>query len=305
MEDANGEKWMSREVKCICSGRECSGREYSGYMECSVCHSMQHKECMEGAINNNSQYKCAECTLTHLDLLSPILDILSPIMKVDLIGEETNQAESRYIKSFALSQEQYSLIQQYPQIFALELRSMKLAGNEDEGKIKALVFVNGQLIYSYKSSNCWKQRLSISNIHAGVNLFQFFMKNEGMEYVFLLALVEKYTKDKLFSQIIERNTQDIEESRYFVMQFAQEKYANMELDSALSPSQKHFQINLKCPFTLQPVRVPVRGRKCTHIEVIYILYIYILYSISIYNFNLYKYETVAHIILLNIIQVYI
>ena len=236
-----------KDLSCICD--DCW--KVSNLITCTVCSKKLHTACM-GNLTFQKKFTCITC---QFKILNPSDEVLQFLVSPFIIPENREKSVS-FNYSATLANE----ISNVKTATEVQLRCIKIQspGFCINWPKNGTLSINKRNIKEFKSDKNRKEVcLDISILlKVGTNEIGFSKKQDSEDYCLAVVKVRKNTVDSLFQKFV-KNVQPVEKC----LRLLNKTYLP-EKDLKAS----HIKIVFKCPYSLQNIKYPARGKKCSHVS---------------------------------------
>jgi hypothetical protein len=239
------------DLSCICNQNTLNRPTVT----CQSCSKKQHKNCISYFISTEN-YICPSCRVVKLN---PAVEVIEFLIKPFIVADEQLQGQHR---TFTMTKEIKDEIFVAANNIDLQLRCLNLTINQSgimwpkQGNL----YINERPIKEFKQnpSNGVKKKDSAIDISLlvsiGINSIGLTKRNDNSVYCLSLAKVRKLTKEEVFEKLSAGVLTELE-CKDFITNL-------LDCDNDLQPCMVSFP--LKCPYSLQLINCPVRGKNCRH-----------------------------------------
>lgn len=235
-----------KDLSCICDDYW----KVSSLLTCTICLKKLHSSCM-GNLTFLKKFICISC---QLKLLNPSDEVLQFLIAPFVLTE--NKEKSR---QFTYSNPLKTEISDLRTGVEVQLRCIKVQspGFSISWPKGGSLIVNKKIIKEFKSGKRKDFSIDISILlHVGTNEIGFIKKQDPDDYCLALVKVKKHPTEELFQRFL-KNPKPAEKFLKIVQK-------NFLPENEVKPSL--IKVEVKCPYSLQTIKTPARGKKCEHIN---------------------------------------
>jgi hypothetical protein len=234
-----------KQLKCICD----DVWKKAPLVVCVVCNKKQHSSCI-GNLVFEQKYYCVSCQMKKLNPADEVLDFL---VYPFLVCENRNRT-----KNFMYSKSLKNEINEFKNGIEVQFRCVKVQapGFQICWPKRGTLYLNQKPILEFKDRKHKKETsldMSIM-LTLGNNEISLEKRNDTDDYCLAVVKVKKLRSQDLLKKLSSK-TLALHKSLDLIKSF-------FKPDKEVKPSL--LKISLRCQFTLQPIKIPARGKKCNH-----------------------------------------
>ncbi|OMJ90865.1 hypothetical protein SteCoe_6742 [Stentor coeruleus] len=237
-----------KNIKCICD--KTSG---NNLIFCRTCNKKQHISCM-GSLSMLKFYECTSCMIIKMNPADEVLDFLvSPYM----IGQQIIRKSFNYTES--LKNEVFS----NKSNIEIQFRCIKIQkpGYCMSWPNKAELYINNMSIRKFKQSSFISKKNDIdlgliTAIKIGINEIWMTKDSDNDDYALAVVKVRKLTNEEILQKM----------SKVFILKDKSIEFIKAKFSDDNEIKSCSIRLNLKCPYTLRIINIPVRGKDCSHLS---------------------------------------
>ena len=242
-------------LRCICTSAR------GPAIACSKCGQYQHVLCV-GMNARTRPYLCPKCILLKLSPLDfPVEAVLGPWRLKECTDTRVE------LQKMEFTNHMINTIHSGNGDYQIQIRCTRLDGKSQcmAWPPKGNLIINGKIAMKFTipdNPNAKKRKdepLNITTIvKPGENTIGISVMNDKQAYAVVVFLIFKKTEQALIEEIKNYNLLSVKDSKIFIMR-------------TLSAGDEEVQSNsikftLKCPLSMQNLRIPARGTHCPHIQ---------------------------------------